>query len=215
MKKQTTNLREIVNTEDLLKEIVAWTGKMVAKGVKTLYFNHDKLNYENRGLVAYNVESRDVVVMNIGMETNVLVAKDIYLNGSRVEPLLPLADIDLNNIFDNGLVYAYLTKDDKYVCSDSSKNKQLNFEDQLKDGLKIFYNSQYTNNEYPKYLVSEKENGYALCDHCKSLLLDELDYATINGSNFCFKCVQELHKEGSVDANHYKLMKLHDLEKSM
>lgn len=215
MKKQTTNLREIVNTEDLLKEIVAWTGKMVAKGVKTLYFNHDKLSYENRGLVAYNVESRDVVVMNIGMETNVLVAKDIYLNGSRVEPLLPLADIDLNNIFDNGLVYAYLTKDDKYVCSDSSKNKQLNFEDQLKDGLKIFYNSQYANNEHPKYLISEKENGYTLCDHCKSLLLDELDYATINGSNFCFKCIQELNKEGSVDANHYKLMKLHDLEKSM
>ena len=215
MKKQNKSTREVVNTPDVLQQTIDWTAKMVAKGIKTLYFNHTELVFENRGLVAYNVETRDIIVINISMETNVIAAKDIYLNTTRIEALLPLADVDLKDIFNNKIVYAYLTKDDDYVCSDSSKNKKLNFEDQLKDGLKVFYNAQHENNDYPKYLVSEKEKGYTLCDHCKSLLLDTLDYATINGSNYCFKCIQELDKKDSVDANHYKLMKLHDLEKSM
>lgn len=214
MKKQN-NGKEIVNTPDVLQATIDWTKKMLSKGVKVLYFNHDKIAHENRGLTAYNIETRDVIVLNVGSETNVLAAKDIYLNTSRMDPLLPLGDVDLANIFDSGIVYAYLTKDDEYVCSDPSKNRKLNFEDQLKDGLKVFYNAQHESNDYPKYLVSEKEKGYTLCDHCKSLLLHELDYATINGSNYCFKCIQELEKQDSVDANHYKLMKLHDLEKSL
>jgi hypothetical protein len=214
-KKQQSKSQGILKAEDLIKQLDGYVKAIHDKDIKVVYFNHDKLEFIKRGISGYNVETRTVIAMTVGSEANAIEVQDIYLSSNRLEPIGNVAKCDIKDIFKDGNVYAYLTKDNEFVCSDSSKTKKLNFKDKNNSGLDIYYNENYKNGEYPKYVIAEYENQYAICDECKKLLLDPLDFAKVDDRSLCLDCIHKLRKEDKVDPNHYKLMKLHEIEKQM
>lgn len=215
MNKKQNKSRAVFEVPELVAELDEKIKSIRDKGIKVLYFNHDKLVYDRRGISGYNLKTRMVVAPTIGNEAQEIVVQDKFLSTNRLEVIEKLSKTSIEDIFKDGNVYAYLTEDNTFVCSDSSKTRKLNFKDPEDSGLSVYYNSNYKNNEYAKYLVAEFNGQYSICEECKTLLLDPLDFAVVYGKNMCLDCIHKLKKEDMVDPNHYKLMKLHEIEKQM
>lgn len=201
---------EISKDQELVKRLEKVAEKLRGKNIKAIIFNHKDLVYDNRGLAMYNPTTRTIVTLGSIRPTDVSIAPDIIANIARLEAIESVADVD--DLLSHSSVYAIIDMEDNFKCVDSQYNKKLEFDQDNSDCTTIYYNEFFATNNYPKYLVREKQGQYKLCYDCHKLLLDELDHAEVSGDEFCYDCIVKRGRENYVDPKKLKLMQLHKLE---
>lgn len=207
---------EISQDKELIKRLEDAHAKLSARCIKLVLFNHENLLHCKRGLVAYNINTREMIAMSKGDEINYAIANDIVFNNKRLEAVEEILKHD--NILNSELVYGFFDNNDFFHCSNSKFSRQYTFEN-VPDGkdytrmTTIYYNP--ANENYPKYLIQERDSQFGTCYHCNTLILDELDGADVRGHKCCYKCIVSEHDESYVDKNKWKLMQLHQMEKEL
>ena len=201
---------EVSRDIELVKRMEEVSAKLCSKNIKAIIFNHKNLVYDTRGLAVYNPNTRHVVTLGSVRSTDFSVAPDTIVNVSRLEALEDVAKEE--DLLKHPNVYAIVDKDNNFKCVDSKYDKKLDFDKDSEDCLTVYYNEYFEANNYPKYLVREKEGQYKLCYDCHKLLLDDLDHAEVGGDEFCYDCIVKRGRENAVDPKKLKLMQLHKLD---
>lgn len=210
MAKKKQESIEVSKSPELVKRLEESAARLRGKNIKAIIFNHKNLVYDNRGLAVYNPVIRTVVTLGKIRETDFSIAPDTIINSSRLEAIEKVSKLD--DLLKDPDVYAIIDSNNNFKCVDSKFDKQMEFDSESDDCMTVYYNSFSDTNNYPKYLVREKQGQYRLCRDCNKLLVDELDYAEVSGDSYCYDCIVKKGKEDYVDQKKLKLMQLHKLE---
>lgn len=210
---------EISADAELVKRLNDVHSKLVAMGAKVILFNHENLVHCKRGLVSYNLQSREMIFMTLKDELNYAIASDTTANNKRLEALEEI--VKSGKLIGNENVYGYFDNLNNFHCTDSKFDRHYDFDAANDDKpdyaamTTIYFNPGTDSNNHPKYIIQEHHKQYGTCDECHKLILDELDGALVRGSMYCYDCIVKNEYEGYVDTNKLKLMQLNKMDQDM